>query len=1248
MQIIRMRFSCRRFITLGHALAVVLLALPPLAAQLTNPLPAPLPSGIRIAVEPWLTIPASSGSAPRARINHIKPCPDGVRLFCNDLNGKLWRIASKDATSAGEFLDLAAHFPRFIKSPGLGTGFASFAFHPEFATAGAPGYGKFYTAHSESAGGGPTDYAGPVSAATSQVGVIVEWTMTSPGDTAIVTSPANFTRRTLLRIGFPYDYHDVQEIAFNPNATPGHEDYGCLFICIGDGGSIVKDSPDNLSRIDSVLGAIHRIAPILATGHDPADFTLSTNGLYHIPSGETNANPYVDAADPTPGDGFPVVREIYANGFRNPHRISWDSGGSGKMFCGNIGESQIEEVELVLKGRNYGWPHREGSFAFTYTDKTRVYPLPSPDTGGYTYPVVQFDHSTGLAVVGGFVYRGAAIPELQGHYLFGDIVGGRLFVAREADMNLLENPATSQAPAQPTILGLKIGTTSTTFRSILGTSRADLRFGIDHDGEPYLLSKQNGAIYRVKKDDSPAANPPAGGAGDWAKIADFENGSTAGIATDPPVSSSIRIVNDPREGPANRVLRLQAHGTVKHLVAHVPIPEIPDNSYGTLFFRFLVNDQDHNINFGLTDLANPSGSGNFADFEMQMRSFRKNGKLQARSAGAFVDGANISTGTWYSVWSQIHNAPGAAGDTWNLYIQGGAFSAPTLIRSDIAFRNGTTASLKRFLWILSAITATGDAHNGADIYFDDIHVDAGHANITDPTRSDWEVVDRFDGPDPLASWQIPAAAAQSVTLVTEPDGNRYLHRTASSSAAFNPKAIAARRLPFDTQVSQTVTTFFRMKLEGAALDHSLGISALNPADPATYTEDDFEPQIRLAPGGSLEAFDGPAGENGFLPAASGGSPLSPLLPDVWYKVWLVSSNAGFASGGQTWQAYLKGGPFHEPTPVTDTLFFRRGAEAPITHFLALASGGSEAGNDALCIDDIHAARGINLSDPVGAVPVPTTLTRSGDDITLSFPTTPNRAFQTFESADLQDWTPLFEALEGDASIWEIDRVITPPRRFFRTVEHSRRSFHAAAWSTDFPDSTLPRGMELVRANSSVTWTLAPGQLALANSASSSVAGMVGRPGGYVLAPGDWRNVTLTVEGRSLAAESTINRDICLVFGHVDDTRFYYAHLSRNSDGTFHTVIMKVNGNLPAHRGTIHVPIATGSTAGPLVSSTTNPIWHTLRITHSATGEIAAYVDNMSTPVLTAHDTTFPVGRVGFGTFDDPAQFRSVTVSGEQP
>ena len=472
-------------------------------AQLSDPLPAMDDSEIEVALEEWLTIPASSGSFPMARINHVKPCPDGIRLFCNDLRGKLWVIASTQATSATEFLDLTDQFSRFVDSPGLGTGFTSFAFHPEFATVGTTGYGRFYTAHVEDPVGSPVpDLSGPLSPGVDQHGVITEWAMSDTGDNALVSVPTNFSRREVLRIAYPWIIHGLQEIAFDPGARPGDDNYGCLFICAGDGGSVNLEVPGNTGRLDSPLGTILRIVPVLATGHAPTGFAASANGAYYIPA----SNPYVGAADPTPGDGFDIVEEIFAYGFRNPHRISWDQTGGGTMTCGNIGQDNVEEVEMVVSGGHYGWPFREGSFLFDASDPASVYPLPVPDTGpaapslfpNYFYPVAQFGHDDGVAIVGGFVYRGKNIPELYGKYVCGGIARGELYLARAADFALQAPAASGDAPAEMEQVGVRSGGAPSSLRTILGRNRADLRFGIDHDGELLVLSKQNGGIYRVK------------------------------------------------------------------------------------------------------------------------------------------------------------------------------------------------------------------------------------------------------------------------------------------------------------------------------------------------------------------------------------------------------------------------------------------------------------------------------------------------------------------------------------------------------------------------------------------------------------------------------------------------------------------------------------------------------------------------------------------------------------------------------
>lgn len=472
-------------------------------AQLVNPLPPLADSGIEVELDGWLTIPSSWSRNPRARINHVKPCPDGVRLFCNDMRGPLWVIPDSKAKHASLFLDMEDHFERFIISPGFGTGFCSFAFHPEFATEGAPGYGKFYTGHSEAtAGAPPFDFTVPLNHRVAQHGVIMEWTMDDPDDTQLSLDPPNFTKRELMRIRFPLDIHGVQELAFDPNAIPGDDNYGGLFICIGDGGSGEGQNPEAVGRIDCIMGTIARIVPVLALEQEEADYLRSVNRTYFIPK----SNPFAQSADPSPGDGFLTVKEIYAYGFRNPHRISWDTGGTGKMFCGNIGAHNIEEIEIVEAGRHYGWPEREGSYLFDRDTAEELQPLPTPDTappggpdvpGEFTYPAAQYDHDEGRAVVGGFVYRGSRIEDLQGMYVCGDIARGNLFVAPESDLVIRAPSDSGDAPATLQSLGVRFHNASTTLRDMIGHPRVDLRFGTDHDGELLLLSKQTGRIYRV-------------------------------------------------------------------------------------------------------------------------------------------------------------------------------------------------------------------------------------------------------------------------------------------------------------------------------------------------------------------------------------------------------------------------------------------------------------------------------------------------------------------------------------------------------------------------------------------------------------------------------------------------------------------------------------------------------------------------------------------------------------------------------
>lgn len=143
---------------------------------------------------------------------------------------------------------------------------------------------------------------------------------------------------------------------------------------------------------------------------------------------------------------------------------------------------------------------------------------------------------------------------------------------------------------------------------------------------------------------------------------------------------------------------------------------------------------------------------------------------------------------------------------------------------------------------------------------------------------------------------------------------------------------------------------------------------------------------------------------------------------------------------------------------------------------------------------------------------------------------------------------------------------------------------------------------------------------------------VRRPGEYALLKDHAAVGEFTVEAATLEPEVTINRDICLIFGYQDDTHFYYAHVSSNSDNKFHNIIMRVDGD---SRTRINIE----QDPAPRLSKG----WRTIKIRHQADGAISVFVDDLSMPIMTAADTAYPVGKIGFGAFDDRAAFATLSV-----
>ncbi len=254
--------------------------------------------------------------------------PGTGRLFVNDQSGVLYSV-SYDGRTVVPFLDHTdalwgikvrrknSH-PQDIREL---RGFHSFAFHPQFAEASTPGFGRFYT-FLESRN--ETDDL-----------LLLEWTAADPYAAFYDGGPP----RELMRK--PCKDHCSGMLGFNPSATPGDTDFGLLYMSIGDGLNSGEVKRSLVSQdLSEIFGKILRIDPLGSN---------STNGQYGIPAD----NPFVSTRN--------ALAEIYAYGMRHPQRFGWDVR-NGNLFVADIGEYQVEEISLVPAGANLGWPNWEGSF----------------------------------------------------------------------------------------------------------------------------------------------------------------------------------------------------------------------------------------------------------------------------------------------------------------------------------------------------------------------------------------------------------------------------------------------------------------------------------------------------------------------------------------------------------------------------------------------------------------------------------------------------------------------------------------------------------------------------------------------------------------------------------------------------------------------------------------------------------------------------------------------------------------------
>jgi glucose/arabinose dehydrogenase len=236
----------------------------------------------------------------------------------------------------------------------------------------------------------------------------------------------------IMEVAQPFSNHNGGQLAFGPD--------GYLYIGLGDGGG-AGDPQGNGQNLGTLLESILRV--------DVSE--RSAAGAYKVPVD----NPFVHVSG--------ARGEIWACGLRNPWRFSFDRQ-TGLLWAGDVGQNMWEEIDIISKGANYGWNIMEGLHCYS--------PATGCDRSGLTLPLVEYDHSQGCSVTGGYVARGGRTPSLQGRYIYGDYCSGKIWALSYDGNAATQNMLLAES-------GLSIAS-----------------FGEDLAGNLYILSREGG-IYTL-------------------------------------------------------------------------------------------------------------------------------------------------------------------------------------------------------------------------------------------------------------------------------------------------------------------------------------------------------------------------------------------------------------------------------------------------------------------------------------------------------------------------------------------------------------------------------------------------------------------------------------------------------------------------------------------------------------------------------------------------------------------------------